>query len=348
MQNQMKAAELLIEKIEKDYKNDVSLVVMMGSRLYNDTHDKSDLDLYFIPKTKRGGKLGFVFIIDGIGFDFWPISWERIERIARFEERLTSIVSEGKILYYGSEEDLERFNTLKEKITYELDPKEFYNKALSKLNSLYEPFYQMVDEEKYIALVRLQAVKIIYTLTEVISLANHTYIKRGRKHLKSEILAMKYVPKNFEKLYDSFFLENSPTKVIRIITRMIRETKIMLENLNVYTKQKSFKENMQGFYEEIVNNYNKIDRACEINDHVTALLAAAEINIEMEWAFQDTEEIIEILPGMLPAYDAKDLTKFIERAKLHHNTFLKLLDRYGVEIRHFANFDGLKDYLDLL
>ena len=348
MINTMKAAELLIEKIEKDYKKDIALVVMMGSRIYNDTHDKSDLDLYFIPKTKRGEKLGFVFIIDGIGFDFWPISWERIERIASFDERITSIVSEGQILYSGSEEDLARFNLLKEKITYELEPKDFYEKAMNKLKNVYEPYYNMLDEQKYIALVRLQGVKILYTLTEVIALANHTCIKRGRKHLKKEILEMNYVPDQFSTLYDNFFLENDPSKLIDIVTSLIRETKVMLEKLDLYSKPKKFKDNMKGFYEEIINHYNKIDRACEINDPVTALLAAAEINMEMEWAFQDTEEMIEILPGMLPAYDAKDLTRFCERAKLHHNRFLELLDRHEVEVLHFADMNGLKDYLDLL
>ncbi|MBU1143546.1 MAG: hypothetical protein KKH92_07885, partial [Firmicutes bacterium] len=310
--------------------------------------DKSDLDLYFVPKTKRGENLGFVFIIDGIGFDFWPISWERMERIANFDERLTAIISEGLVLYSGSSEDLRRFELLKEKITDEIDPAEFHKKALLKFKNIYEPFYKMVEDDKYIGMVRLQGVKILYTLTEVISLVNHTFIKRGRKYLKSEILAMENVPKQFEKLYDDFFLENDPSKLIQIVTDLIRETKIMLEEIDVYTERKSFKDNMKGFYEEIINNYNKIERACEINDHVTALFAAAEINIEMEWAFQDTEEIIEILPGILPAYDAKDLTRFCGRARLHHNRFKALLDRYEVEMLHFANFDGLKDYLDLL
>jgi hypothetical protein len=348
MINTIEAADLLIEKIKKDYKDDISLVVMMGSRLYNDTHNKSDLDLYFIPKTERGMNLGFVFIIDGIGFDFWPISWERIERIARFDERLTAIISEGQVLYSGSDEDLKRFNLIKEKISYELEPKEFYQKALKKMKDVYEPYYAMLDEKKYIAIVRLQGVKILYTLTEAIALANNTFIKRGRKHLKSEILKMKYVPNDFENLYDQFFLENNPLILVDIVTSLINETKEMLENIDFYTKPKKFRENMQGFYEEIINLYNKIERACEIDDHVTAMLAAAEINIEMEWAFKDTEEIIEVLPGMLPAFDASNLHKFCDRAKMHHNHFLELLDRYEVEIKHFADFKALKNYLDLL
>lgn len=348
MINAVEAADLLIEKIKKDYKDDISLVVMMGSRLYNDTHEKSDIDLYFIPKTKRGEKLGFVFIIDGIGFDFWPISWERIEKIARYDERIVSIVAEGKVLYSGSDEDLQRFNVIKEKISYELEPVEFYQKALNKIKDTYEPYFLMLNEMKYIAIVRLQGVKIIYALTEAIALANNTYIKRGRKHLKSEILLMKYVPDDFEELYDQFFLENDPYAVVKIITKLIRATKEMLKKIDCYTKPRSFKENISGFYEEIINLYNKIDRACEIDDHVTAMYAAAEINIEMELAFKDTEVMIEFLPGMLPAYDASNLSRFCERAKLHHETFLEILDHHEVDVMHFADIKGLKDYLDLL
>jgi len=348
MINTITAADLLIEKIKKDYKDDISLVVMMGSRLYDDTHAKSDLDLYFIPKTKRGENLGLVFIMDGIGFDFWPISWERIEKIARYDERITSIITEGQVLYSGSDNDLKRFNLIKEKISYDLEPEEFFEKAMHKMKDIYEPYYAMQYERDYIAIVRLQGVKILYTITEVIALVNNTFIKRGRKHLKSEILEMKDIPRDFEELYDQFFVENNPHHLVEVVSDLIRNTKYMLKELDFYTKPKSFKENMHGFYEEIINHYNKIERACEIGDHVTAMLAAAEINIEMEWAFQDTEEIIEVLPGMLPAYDASNLERFCERAKIHHNNFLGLLDHYEVEVRHFADFKALEDYLDLL
>lgn len=62
--NIFKIAELFIEKISRDYPDDISLVAVMGSYIYNDTHDKSDLDLYFVPKTDRGYNLGFTFILN--------------------------------------------------------------------------------------------------------------------------------------------------------------------------------------------------------------------------------------------------------------------------------------------
>ena len=58
----MKAVELLIEKIKRDYAEDIAFVVMMGSRIYQDTYPKSDVDLYYAAKTKRGENLAQVVL----------------------------------------------------------------------------------------------------------------------------------------------------------------------------------------------------------------------------------------------------------------------------------------------
>ncbi|MDY0257409.1 hypothetical protein [Gudongella oleilytica] len=47
----LKAADILIEKIKKDYKENVAVVVIMGSTIYGDTHSRSDLDMYFVVNT---------------------------------------------------------------------------------------------------------------------------------------------------------------------------------------------------------------------------------------------------------------------------------------------------------
>jgi len=105
----IKAADVLIDVIKEEYRDDIAFVLIMGSNIYHDTHAKSDLDLLFAAKTERGNKLASAFIIDGIGFDIWCISWERLERIANHDERITSIITEGKLIYYGNDEDLEKF-----------------------------------------------------------------------------------------------------------------------------------------------------------------------------------------------------------------------------------------------
>lgn len=57
------------------------------------------------------------FIIDGISFDFWPIAWDRAERMARSEEWSTTIIADCELLYVRSEDDLARFMGLREIIS---------------------------------------------------------------------------------------------------------------------------------------------------------------------------------------------------------------------------------------
>ncbi|NLT41679.1 MAG: hypothetical protein GXX93_03320, partial [Anaerolineae bacterium] len=111
----IRAAKLLVGKISRDYADDVSLVVVMGSYVHGATHARSDLDLYLVPKTSRGYNLGFTFILNRIGFDFWAVSWERLERIAGNEEQNASIITDGEVLYCASEDDGRRFECLRER-----------------------------------------------------------------------------------------------------------------------------------------------------------------------------------------------------------------------------------------
>jgi hypothetical protein len=59
--------------------------------------------------------LGKTFILNGIGYDFWALSWERLEMIARHNEGSRySIITDGKVIYSNTEDDLIRFNKLKD------------------------------------------------------------------------------------------------------------------------------------------------------------------------------------------------------------------------------------------
>jgi len=210
--NLIESAEILIEKIQKDYKEDIAVVVVMGSYIYNETHSRSDLDMYFVPKTERGRNLGKVFIIDGIGFDFWPISWERLERMANHEERTTSIITEGQILYYGAEEDLENFNRLREKALDTSDRKKFIEKSNKQFEKTYQSYFQLLLDQS-LTDARKHAMEIISSITYATALLNGTTIKRGRGKLKKEILNMNLVPKDFSSLYDTVFVSKDITAI---------------------------------------------------------------------------------------------------------------------------------------
>lgn len=342
----IKAAELLIEKIKRDYSNDISLLAIMGSTIYNDTHERSDLDMFFVPKTERGFNLEFTFIIDGIGYDFWVISWERLERIANHGERIISIITEGKVLYCASNEDMERWNSLKRKALDVSDRLRLIDLAGEQLDSACVDMVQLRNA-RTLSEARYQAIGVIYKLGQAISLLNGVSIKRGRGKLKAEILAMPVVPECFEELYDTAFFCNDKDKIILSFASLMENTGKLIEGeRHKYTPRKSFKDNWSRLYEELLNAYNKIAHACEINNPVTVLFASVELTYEIEQVTKYTGVTLDSLPDLIEAYDPNNLTKIYKLAKVHQEALENLLDRQDVSVRRFCDFKELEKYLE--
>jgi len=346
--NVIRAAELLIDKSKTDYKDDIALVVIMGSYIYGETHSRSDLDLFFVPDTERGCNLGFTFIIDGIGFDYWPISWERLERIANFDERITSIITEGKVLYYSSDSDLERFYQIKQKALDTGDPRKFVYKAVKKLDEAYKDYWRLLNAHT-ISDARINAIDIINTVTYALALLNRITVKRGRGRLKQEILNMPLVPDGFSELYDSVFSISDIDAIKRAYGQLIQttETLILREKERICEKV-SFAVSLNGFYEEMINFYNKIEHAYKTCDAVTALFASVELTKEVEQVLKGTGVSSKQLPDLVSAFDPNNLEPLLSAAQNHQIEFVKLLAVNGVNIRQFTSFDDLKNYLDSL
>lgn len=339
------AADILIEKIKQDYNEDVAVVVIMGSTIYEDTHSRSDLDMYFVVNDPRGNELGMTFIIDGIGFDFWPISWERLERIANHDERITSIITEGRILYFSTEKDLKKFQDLREKALDVSDTKKFTEKSRKIFDQVYKKYFIMERTDK-LSEVRRLGISIINSLAWSLALLNKTTIKRGRGKLKAEILNMELFPDNFEVDYDLIFDSNNINAVKKSIHNLIINTEDLInkEEKNI-SERLDFKNQLIGFYEELINNYNKIYHACELGDHVTALFAAAEIEQEIEDAFSGTGVSLNELPKLVDKFNKDELYNFPKTAELHQRSFEALLKHKGVEIRIFKDFEDLEEFV---
>jgi hypothetical protein len=61
------------------YAGQVSLVLLYGSYVNQTTTSVSDVDCYFIPKNPEGRTLSQTAIIEGIGYDLFPLSWDRVK-----------------------------------------------------------------------------------------------------------------------------------------------------------------------------------------------------------------------------------------------------------------------------
>ena len=102
----------IMNKVKMEYSDDISLVLIYGSYINGSANSKSDVDCYYIPKTEHGYNMAVDFIIDGVGYDIFPISWERVVGIADLHESLSPLVGDVQIIYYSDASDLQRFKDL--------------------------------------------------------------------------------------------------------------------------------------------------------------------------------------------------------------------------------------------
>lgn len=341
----IRAAELMIEKIKKDYPEDVSIFIIHGSTIYKDTHHYSDLDMFFVPKTARGFQLGFTCIIDEIGYDFWALDWKRLERIANHEERIVSIITEGQIVYCNCPEDLARWETLRKKALDTENKPRLLSLAQQQLESAAVDVVtaQLADS---LSGIRASCIGFLYKLGHSLALLNGTSIKRGRKYLLQELLEMPFIPESLAPLYTSLFFSKEREVILQALLQLWKNSCTLLTEVqNSRTAARSFRKNWQQAYEELINFYNKIYRAAEADDPVTAIFAAAEIRHEIQEISAYTGVSLESLPDLCIAYDPEDLSKIRDTARIHQGKMESLLTGQGVTILRLADEEALRAFL---
>ena len=146
MLNVFQVSETLVNHIRSNYPDDIAIIAYYGSYAQGTASKRSDLDFFFIPATSDGYRASIQFILDDISFDFWPISWERAERMASFEEFQTTIIADCKLLYVRSDEDHDRFMKLRDMISTLQQPentRRLIEKAESELRDVYVHLYKL-------------------------------------------------------------------------------------------------------------------------------------------------------------------------------------------------------------
>lgn len=342
--NLMKLAKIFVDIIKRDYKDDVAIVHYHGSVFYNDVHELSDLDIYFVPKTKRGYNLACDFILDGIGIDLWGVSWERLEHIAAHEESIASIITEGKVLYYGSDEDLARFEQLKANALDTRDKKAWLARAEKQLNKAYKSGF-LVQNAPTLSETRKYAIGLIYDLAFSLAQLNQITIKRGRKNLLREILAMPLVPENFSALYDTVFLNNDMQHIKNACVTLLQNTEKLVSHAVLSAEPiPTFSDAFEWWYEEMIQSYNKIYHACKTGEFYTPLFASAECALELNEMLKRADVKAE-LPDMIGAYDSENLYKIAAAAHEHQKALEALLQEHGVTPQRFSTLEEVECYL---
>ncbi|WP_249312925.1 hypothetical protein [Lederbergia citrea] len=366
MFNVFEVADSLVNHIKSKCPDDIALIGYYGSRAQGTATIRSDLDFFFIPATTAGFRQSIQFVVNNISFDFWPISWERAERIAAFEELNVSIIADCKLLYVRSEGDRNRFFKLRQKITdMTHQGMELINKAESQLRDAYIHLYNMSQfgDSMDITIYRHEAQEILINVLYSISLINRTYFTKGWGKNTEQIMNFPLKPENLEQLMEKITRSSSCVEIRVACEQLTKNTvDLLLQQKEAYSDGPSYPVRMKGFYEEIKGILDKVLTASEMNDYNSAYFWAIGVQSEISrflyfaekghWPTSldsslDYQNVYKKLgfPDLIAILDARDLSHLFEAVKRLDSLFVNHLRNQGVEIILFKNTEEFNEFL---
>lgn len=276
-------ADIIVKHIKDHYPQDVAIVGYYGSYLQGHATERSDLDFFFIPATTRGREVECQFIIDGISFDFWPIGWERAERMAAAEEWSTTIIADCELLYVRSDDDLARFIELRETISNmrsESKTAEMITKAESVLNSCLISIAKMriAENAKDLSYFRTQSQEIAANIFKSLGLLNQTYYTRMWGHYREQVRNLSLKPEQLDKHLDTLMFSIIPEEIMLACEKLTTDTlRLISMRRNSQEVVRSYKGHMSGYYEEERGMMNKLLTVCETGHYETAFFVAISV-----------------------------------------------------------------------
>lgn len=342
----------MLNKINREFAADIDLLLLYGSAANGTATDKSDLDLFFIPRTQRGYKLGETFILDEIGYDFFGIPWSRVESIANLEESLAPLVGDATILFSYSPTEQTRFHNLQQLLQKRLNDAPYMQmRAQEKVKSAIEHYQTMMNTDP-IGKTRKTAGYIMMALAEAVAYANQTYFHRGLKTQYADLRTLKQQPRDFLQLYRNIIIEADAKQIMHYCRKMIDSMLAFLNMkkavffkavaLETAEKEQTVSKRADyvaaaSWYEELSATFTKIYLCVENQNYILAFLSACCLQDSLE---KDLSIKLKTT-DLLSAYQFDNLAALAIRAKEIEQQCIQEIEANGGVIRDLGSIDEL-------
>ncbi len=342
----------VIGRIEKEYKDDIALLIAVkGHATHGDGH--GEVFDYYVPCTERGNGLAQTFIIDGIGHDLYPRSWERLEKSAELDE-MTLVLAKAEILYARSKEDADRFLALQRKLEDNLaNPVFVYGKALERLDSAKDLYRSLAFEEKTYR-ARSQAGFIQHYLSAAVAFMNHSFADSAlfseRQAYNSSTESRIYHCPELESVPDSFFeygrclLTCGDVRQIREVTHGLIGTteKFVLARkpAAVDAAREINYQNLADWYQELSLTWRRIRFFCRVNKVEEAYRDACYLQDELLVAAEEfcLEEF-----NILDSFDPDALIHLELRCDITEQAIRRIITENGAKINEYTSVAAFLD-----
>ena len=329
-------ADWAVRTIESDFRDDVSLLLGLNTlKLGKDMGAKAAS--FYIPATNRANGLAKTFIVEGIGYDLFPMSWERIENMADVKDYNTTCLADSEILWAKSDEDRQRFISLQARLQANLqNPKYMRERATKWFDTAKDIFQDALFEERLYK-VREYAGHICDLLSIAVAFVNLRYFVHGQTNQIQELSRMEKVPQGFVKLYKDIIAEPAPDAQKRLCHKLITSTKEFLDAHKKTTPKSTpdFTE-LAEWYQELCYTWRRVYHWCDENEPENAYIWCCMLQDEADrWGrkFGITDT------GLLGAFDANNLAGFRKRAEDVERTFRQAIEAGGVKLDEYQTVE---------
>lgn len=318
MKIQDQVVAYVINKATTTFADDVDLLVCYGSYVTGNASELSDVDLFYIPRTNNRG-LSETFILNGVGYDIFALSWDTLAEIAAFKNGLSPLLGDSKILYQFSDTEGQRFDKLIEKMQQNLQDADYMQRQARQRMKFVCERNQLIQSAETLSLARENTGQLLITLAEAVAYMNQTYLHKGTKELYQNLHEFTKLPKDCVTLYDEIIAANSVKQIQSLGQQLVStaceftgyqsvSTSITQPDLEVVAPDY---QQAASWYEECCSTFNKIYACAQTGNAILAFLSAACLQSSLK---QDLSIPLKTT-DLMSAFAVNDLKLIAARAK---------------------------------
>ncbi len=366
-------AKMLVDHSINRFEGEISIIAYYGSYATGVAMPRSDLDMFYIPVEGMSPTASRSFVVGGIAFDFWPVTWTDAQQIAKGRFRsfsiAPSILTHAKTLYARTDEDRTRFHTLQARFAKLLNSTNAVVMARRGLLVFQNATYHLenlrlacADEDW--ASIRMCAWALVNGVVESLALASQVTFDQPWTRDLARLERLTVSPSEIAPSIRTIATSTDAGTVLRVAARLVVDSRAALRQRQEESVSNTSSTSIfNGAYTEIYEHLQKLRAACAEDDSVRASHEAWQIQTDVsrmigaarsEVGYSDFNRYGEYgqayqemgLPDLMTALNPADLGPLAKLADEFDATIRSWIKELGIELNVFDQVDELAEWLD--
>jgi predicted nucleotidyltransferase len=348
--------------------DEVDLIFQYGSQIKGTTHEFSDVDLSYVPVHHSTWE-NITVLVDGTLFDFYPMHWSHLERMAEFRDISSSVLLQNRVLFARNEEALRRFDALGEQLQTLQGPEakpRMVRRAFEIFQSTGYEFYLLglqADVHDQAGCIK-EAHSILRTVLHCLAVCNQACIDTRKM---DQVLALPRLPVGFADSADRMISALEPDELLFATRALLQTTRefLLAEQRQFLCSETDYRAVFDSGYPELKRDIQAVMLACEQRDlfslkgSLLSLLheisrGIARVTTGVSYlGFNGMSEYEQDLarlgfPALLPYLRARDYDGLYRQCLAFDMRLREFLIERNVGLNSFTTLDDLREHLALL